>query len=177
VHTKKGPRRPRWAAAFLRALAAVPNVSNAARAANVSRRMAYKHRESDPEFAAAWDEALETSVDELVGECYRRAVEGTEKPVFHKGKVCGHIREYSDTLAIFLLKCHRPKVYRERYEHSVEVPAIDPGVNELIVKIYGEDSVLSDSDLDSLGGIARKLAGDDPAGARHALPRPRRLID
>ena len=35
------------------------------------------------------------------------------KPVFHKGEQCGVVREYSDTLMIFLLKARDPAKYRE----------------------------------------------------------------
>jgi hypothetical protein len=47
---------------------------------------------------------------------WRRAVEGTDKPVFSRGVEVGVIREYSDALAMFLAKGHRPKKYRERQE-------------------------------------------------------------
>lgn len=109
-----------WKEKFLEELAIAPNVSAAARLAGTNRATAYRHRESDSEFAAAWDDALEQSTDDLVGECYRRATRGCEKPVFHQGEQCGAIREYSDTLAIFLLKSHRPSVYgdKSKIEHT-----------------------------------------------------------
>ena len=47
-------------------------------------------------------------------EAHRRAFQGTTKPVFFQGGECGEIREYSDGLAQFLLKAHRPEKYRER---------------------------------------------------------------
>jgi hypothetical protein len=53
-------------------------------------------------------------------EADRRAIEGVDEPVFHKGTVVGHIRKYSDTLLIFRLKALAPAKYREtiRQEHS-----------------------------------------------------------
>lgn len=77
-------------------------------------------RDEDPDFAAAWDEALASSLDDAEGELYRRAVKGTLKPVYQGGAKVGSIREYSDTLLIFLLKSHKPSVYREttRNEHT-----------------------------------------------------------
>ena len=58
----------------------------------------------------------------MEAEARRRGVEGTLKPVFYKGEECGQVREYSDTLLIFLLKAHDPK-YRDRQqvEHSGSV--------------------------------------------------------
>lgn len=98
---------------FLRKLRIVPNVSKAAKAAGINRQYAYELRASDAEFAAAWDEAVESSTDAAEAEAFRRAVKGTVKPVFHMGEKVGGIREYSDTLLIFLLKAHRPEKYRD----------------------------------------------------------------
>jgi hypothetical protein len=109
-----------WAPEFIRSLTESPNVAEAARRAGVARRTPYARREVDPDFAAAWDEAVESATDDLAGEGWRRAKDGCEKPVFYQGGECGRIREYSDTLLIFLLKAHRPTVYREtvRQEHT-----------------------------------------------------------
>jgi hypothetical protein len=117
-HTPHLNNRRDWAPAFLAALAASPNVSAAASAAGIDRKTAYNRQKSDPDFAVAWDDALDQSTDNLVGEAYRRATRGTENPVFYQGAECGHVREYSDTLAIFLLKSHRPAVYRETVEQQ-----------------------------------------------------------
>ncbi len=108
-----------WHPIFLEALARSPNVSRACKAAGIARRTAYAAQEADPEFAKAWQDALDAGTDNLVGECYRRAARGTREPVFHQGAQCGEIRKYSDTLAIFLLKSHRPEVYREKIEADV----------------------------------------------------------
>jgi hypothetical protein len=48
----------------------------------------------------------------LEDEAVRRAYEGVERPVFQGGKQVGVVREYSDTLLIFLLKALRPEKYR-----------------------------------------------------------------
>lgn len=75
-----------------------------------------------PEFAKAWDEAKILGLDKLEDELLRRAHDGVEKPVFYKGRKLKHtIREYSDTLGIFLLKGGKPEKYRERVEHSGSV--------------------------------------------------------
>jgi hypothetical protein len=51
-------------------------------------------------------------VDRLEDEAHRRAVEGyNPRPVYHKGKKVGEIREYSDSLLALLLKSRRPEVY------------------------------------------------------------------
>jgi hypothetical protein len=43
-----------------------------------------------------------------------------EKPVFFGGKQVGTVRNYSDALAMFMLKAKRPEVYARL---SAEIPA------------------------------------------------------
>lgn len=111
---------PERLAAFCAALATSGgNVSRACEAVDISRMTAYNWREENPEFAAAWDRAKAIGLDALEDEATRRAFEGTDKPVFHQGMECGTIREYSDTLAIFLLKGGKPEKYRERVSQEL----------------------------------------------------------
>ena len=88
-------RIKQWHAKFLRSLAKTPSVTIAARAANVSTRACYKAKDADPEFAEAWSDAINKSVDALEDAVYRRA-----------------LREDSQ-LAMFVLKAFRPERYRE----------------------------------------------------------------
>jgi hypothetical protein len=106
--------------AFLKALAKLGNISDACRKARVPRRTVYNWKAEDADFAQAWAEAEETAVDVLEREARRRAASGTLKPVYYLGKKVGTIREYSDTLLIFLLKGARPDKYADRVknEHS-----------------------------------------------------------
>lgn len=126
-----------WAPTFLEALATCPNVSAAAKAAGINRQYAYEARDADPAFAAAWQDAIEQSTDSLVGEMYRRAIHGTEKPVYQGGMLVGTVTEYSDTLAIFLAKSHRREVYgdRQQIEQTSEVTFV--GQEEALARIYG----------------------------------------
>jgi len=101
-------------ASFLRVLAETANVSRASRAVDICRQSLYQWREQDAEFRKEWDEAAERGTDALEDEAMRRAMKGTRKPVFYKGSQCGYIREYSDTLTIFLLKARRPGKYKDR---------------------------------------------------------------
>lgn len=101
-------------AAFLKALADSGNVSEAARAAKASRSRAYQLKAEDPDFAAEWADALEVATDALDAEARRRAIDGVESPRFHQGKIAGTVKKYSDTLLMFLLRAHRPDLYRER---------------------------------------------------------------
>ncbi len=128
--TKVTPKKERrdWRTAFLARLSKSPDVSAAAKAARISRKHAYETRKTDEGFAAAWDDAIGQSVEAAEGEAYRRAVSGTKKPVYQGGKHVGDIQEYSDTLLIFLLKAHKPAVYRETVKQTIEHTGAPLGV-------------------------------------------------
>jgi len=102
---------------FLEAYAKIATITGACAATQIGRRTHY-HWMRDAAYKARWHEADTEATERLEQEARRRAMVGTEKPVFYKGQVCGHIREYSDVLLIFLLKGRKPEVYRERYEHT-----------------------------------------------------------
>lgn len=86
---------------FLAKLAVSANILRSCQAAGVGRSTAYEHREADPAFAAAWDEAIENACDLLEETARERAQDG------------------SDLLLIFLLKAHRPGLYRETLRHQI----------------------------------------------------------
>jgi hypothetical protein len=101
------------------------SVSAACKLAALSRSTAYTWRSEDAEFATAWDEAIAAGTDLLIDEVRRRAVDGTRRPIMHQGKICYRVtdagdleelwlREYSDTLLMFLLKSRD----RERFDDA-----------------------------------------------------------
>lgn len=79
---------------FLSAIGAGNSVTAACQAAQIARSAAYSWRADDPEFAAEWDDATDQGVDLLEDEARRRAM------------------AQSDLLLIFMLRHHRPQVYR-----------------------------------------------------------------
>lgn len=119
--TKKDPNA--WRVPFLEALSSGMSITTACKDAKVGRSTAFDHRQRDEAFALAWHQAMEAGADLLEDEARRRAAEGTIKPVYQGGKKVGEIREYSDTLLIFLLKGKRPDVYRDnvKVEHTGKV--------------------------------------------------------
>lgn len=123
-------RTPEKAIAFCAVLAETGNVSMAMRGAGLGRTALYEWRKEDPEFAKHWDEALMNGVEALEDEANRRAFHGTDEPVYYLGGQCGVVKRFSDTLAIFLLKAHKPLKYRERFEHTGKdgVPLLAPTI-------------------------------------------------
>lgn len=98
------------------------NVTETCRDIGWDRGEAYRARAADPEFSKLWKTALEMGLDALEDEAKRRAYSGTIRRVTVAGEAAT-VREYSDTLLIFLLKSYRPAIFRERYEvkNTVEV--------------------------------------------------------
>jgi hypothetical protein len=104
---------------FLQGLAEGLSVSMSAKFASVGRSTAYDWRTKDKCFAALWDGAIEEGSDLLEDEAWRRAVNGTDRPVgFYQGVAGDVIKSYSDRLLIFLLKARRPSKFGDKIETS-----------------------------------------------------------
>lgn len=116
---------------FLDALSQTASVTRACEVASLPRRTVYNWRARDPAFAGAWEAALDLGTDALEDEAVRRAMQGTERPVYQGKTLVGHIRDYSDTLLIFMLKARRPEKYRERFTPPPASPATE-GLIDLI---------------------------------------------
>jgi hypothetical protein len=84
-----------WQKAFLAALENTGSVTKAAETVNMGRSNVYQYKRSDPEFATAWEQALDIAADTLEDEARKRAFAG------------------SDVLLMFLLKGIRPQKWRE----------------------------------------------------------------
>lgn len=136
--TPKKRRPALWEKAFIAALADSGVVSSACAAAEVARSTVYEQRKNYEDFAAAWDNAIEIAADALEAEIRRRALEGVQEPIYYKGVLVDHVRKYSDTLAMFILKATRPQKYRERVEHST-----DPE-KPFVVKVIGGGARMED---------------------------------
>jgi len=82
-------------ARFLKTLRETGVVSQACDAADLGRTTAYEWRDSDEEFAQQWDEALSACIEDAEAEAWKRG------------------RLKSDLLLMFMLKAHKPELYRE----------------------------------------------------------------
>src|SRR4051794_22490885 len=80
---------------FLSLLGETANVVRSCEGANLPRRTAYDWRREDPEFADAWDGAVELGTNALEDEAIRRAHEGVLRPVYQGKELVGHVREFS----------------------------------------------------------------------------------
>jgi hypothetical protein len=137
------PEKAEARSRFLAMLTEGETVRDAVVECGYDRATFYRWRDADSEFAAAWERAYTDGTDALEAEAQRRGMAGVEKPITVAGQR-ELVREYSDTLLIFLLKARRPDKYA-RFERPVGTPD-----NPLTVKVS--------RDADDLAGVAEVLA-------------------
>jgi hypothetical protein len=125
--------------AFLKAFTVAATIAGASKAAKVGRNQHRQWMNTDKGYAAAFADAAEDAADALEAEAYRRALQGVRRPVMHGGKQCEVLNpetgkmellfehQYSDILAIFLLKGLRPSKFAERSEQRILAENIHSG--------------------------------------------------
>jgi hypothetical protein len=123
-------QRIRAQAQFLDAYEKTANVLKAAEQAEVDRTLVYYWLEHDENFLFAYGIADKAVNVHIEAEIHRRGVEGVDKPLVSMGHLVYEgkgkerkkvvIREYSDTLLIFLAKKRMPE-YRDRSAVTVNV--------------------------------------------------------
>ena len=141
-----------WEETFLAVFRKEGNIRKACEMAGISRQAVYAHREKSKRFFRDWEDAKDDAIDVLEAEAFRRA------------------KKQSDVLLIFLLKSHRPGVYREtvtndhtgsielvqRIRHSIERAVAKPSGNGRHKASVGVGPVGLDSTSDTDG-----MAGTD----------------
>jgi hypothetical protein len=134
-----------------------------------SRQVFERERINDPEFDLAWTLAMETAVDKLRAEAWRRGAEGVEEPVVYKGEFSYQsnpetgekeqvaVKKYSDAVLLALLKRYDP-AFRERT--GVDLTASVEGglTQEAAVKALSQ---LSSEELTVLNKILKKDESHD----------------
>ena len=108
-----------WRSEFIERLKATGNITLAAAGAGVTRQNVYRARSRSKTFRRQWDEAMDEAVDLLAGEARRRAT-GINRDVWYASEKVGEENVYSDALLMFLLRAHRPQLYRDnvKMKHS-----------------------------------------------------------
>ena len=103
-------------AEFLHRLAVCGNLHVVCRALGMSTVTVQRARKHDGAFAEAYDEAMLAARWNWEAEAVRRGVEGIEKPIYYKGECVDTVKEYSDSLLIFLLRGAFPDRYKDRVD-------------------------------------------------------------
>src|SRR6266542_2541787 len=99
---------------FLASFCLSGRVREACKEAEIHFSLHYWWIKHDKAYAAALEAAKQIVADHMEDEVYRRAFQGTNHPVIHKGKITDWYKEYSDLLAMFALKQLRP-AYRDSF--------------------------------------------------------------
>jgi hypothetical protein len=137
---------------FLAILSQGSSVTAAAEQTGIGRRTVYAWKAGDPEFAEAFEDAWQRGIAVLEDEAVRRAYHGNERPVFQKGVQVGSVKEFSDSLLMFLLKSRDP---RFRDKATVEMTGAGGGP----IKTDAVDlSKLSTDELRDLFALASRAA-------------------
>ena len=120
--TMRGGARPKRAAArandwtqhmtetFIETLADTCNVTLAAKAIGRSVTNVYRRRAKDASFRGGWEDALAIGYSRLEMMLLERALHGVEKVVVARDGTPTVMREYSDRVALTLLRMHRDSV-------------------------------------------------------------------
>lgn len=133
---------------FLDALRHNGNVSMSARMVHSSRSAIYAFAEKNPAFQQAMKGAIAEAREFLLGEAWRRALDGAEKPVWYRGRQVGSQVERSDTLLNTLIKGYFPELGDRNHGNSE---------SESVVPDSADLTKLSDSELEVLEKILLKL--------------------
>lgn len=124
-------------AQFLEAFARFCRVDLATKHIGVFYHDPYQWARVDAEFKQQWEEMKKLVAARLKDAAFRRAVTGVLKPVYQRGELVGAVREFSDSLTMFLLKGYEPETFREHlaleggdrpvaHEHALQVTFVDP---------------------------------------------------
>ena len=120
----RGPRKgdidEKQIETFFAALAETCNVVRAAKAGGFSANWAYRKRKRDAGFRNAWAEAVREGYARLELVLLERAIKGTPKLVRTSKGSDRVMRDYSNTLAVALLKRHAETADSASYQPAEE---------------------------------------------------------
>jgi hypothetical protein len=120
---------------FLSSLADSCNVKFAARKAGASITAVYERRKANAAVRNAWRSALREGYAKLELMLLERALTGTEKVIERRDGSVERMREYSNSLAIALLRLHRDEVAETPDEPGSASRAGEEEVEEIRGKI------------------------------------------
>ena len=134
---------------FLKALGTTMTVTAAAEAAGIDRSAHYQWMASRADYAEEFRQARDEAFERLEGEAIRRAYEGVEKKLYHRGEpiidpeTSEHAieRQYSDQLLQALLRRFRPDLYGPDSANvaSVNIRQTSNGTAQELLEIMNSD--------------------------------------
>jgi hypothetical protein len=104
---------------FLKVISDGGSIGKALDASKIGTTAFYDQKKKNPDFAKAYQHAMERAMDRMEDAAYTRAVNGVKERIPTKnGTIIRTV--YSDSLLMFLLKAHRPGKFKDtvRNEHT-----------------------------------------------------------
>lgn len=148
---------------FLMVLADTCNVSEACRRSGLAMTVAYRRRQSDAAFRAAWVQSIAIAYQRLEAVLLDRFFNGTEKVTIRRDGSEERMREYPNQLGLQLLKMHRETAV----EAESDMPEED--VDEIRERIVRKLQRLKKRDEEEEARASRLRGGDEiPDGGAEA---------
>lgn len=156
--------------AFLAALGESCNVKLAARKAGLSTSQAYVRRAKDASFRAGWDQALAAGYAQLEMMLLERALHGVEKRVTSRDGTTTVMREYSDRVALALLRMHRENAsFGDEQVEDAEWEEARERIVERLQRLRDADAVARDGDASTAGSVETKAFSGVDRGSGERL--------
>lgn len=142
--------------AFFAMLAESCNVLMAAKAAGVRPQRAYDRRAADASFRASWDRALAEGYRSLELMMLQRALHGVEKTVVARDGTTTVMREYSDRVALALLRMHRETAqFADERIDETECDDARERIVERLARIRARDEEEEDKAFETKAAVDR----------------------
>lgn len=120
------------------------SVRQACKVSGLNRTAADSLRARVPEFDQLWREIFAGVTDELEQAALKRAIDGVERDVYHRGEVCGHEVVYSDSLLAMLLQGRRPETYKQRVSNELTGDPSKPVRHEVVDRTLSRDELMAE---------------------------------
>lgn len=99
---------------FFEGICRTNNITQVCLELNLSKPVIYAMKAQDPDFRKRLSMAQTIGIDSWEDEAARRAFGGTDRKVFHQGIQIDTVKDYSDSIAIAMLKGAKPERYATR---------------------------------------------------------------
>lgn len=106
---------------FLEGVCRTNNVTQVCAEMNVSRMMIYAMKAQDPVFRQRLYDAQTIGIDSWEDAAATRAFNGVDRKVFHQGIQIDTVKDYSDSIAITMLRGAKPERYATRTDNTTVV--------------------------------------------------------
>lgn len=106
---------------FLEGVCRTNNVTQVCAEMNVSRMMIYAMKAQDPVFRQRLSDAQTIGIDSWEDAAARRAFDGVDRKVFHQGVQIDTVKDYSDSIAIAMLRGAKPERYATRTDNTTVI--------------------------------------------------------